>query len=168
MSKNSELRDLFKKHNKDGKEHAKLLQEYFYSNIGDWNKFLEVKERSNLVRREKEREKERIRREMVWSFKPNKKGIQAEGFLVNDGFMIKEGSVAAPYKYDSKDKGVKKYGVLRKELEDNRVIVNNVFCKQYVFASPMAAAVVVFGGWCTQNSWINKDGLCLGDYLGKK
>lgn len=54
------------------------------------------------------------------------------------------------------------YGRLRNELIDNGTIVNNVFCKDYLFKSPSAAAAVVLGRSSNgRKEWVLLDGRSL-------
>ena len=160
----------FMKSGSTNNDSLKLLKEYLNSDVKDWKEFLKQTDRYDMESRGSSfglYSKEDLYR-VVFHFKNNKKGVDAHGYLSENGFVVNRGAKAAEYNYDSKDNGVKKYGVVRRSLEGEGILINGVLKKKYIFSSPLEAGVVLFGSWCTQNVWINEDGIGLGDLLKPK
>jgi hypothetical protein len=91
------------------------------------------------------------------------RGASARGSLTSDGFLVREGSIAAGMVVPSFDGG---YRALRSELIQNGVLVTEGdklrFTQDYPFKSPSAAGSVVRGGSSNGRlEWKTADGRTL-------
>lgn len=77
------------------------------------------------------------------------KGVVAQGFEANQGFIVKEGSQAVGESVPSMQQHVRGMFDLREELIGNGVLANDGglyrFAQDYVFSSPSTAAAVILG-----------------------
>lgn len=87
-----------------------------------------------------------------------KKGTDAMGSIVADGFVVYKGSIAANSVTNSF-----KYNKLRNKLIDTSVIDENfVFVKDYIFSSPSTAASIVLGRSANGlTEWLSEEGVTL-------
>lgn len=103
------------------------------------------------------------------SFKLEGRGIKAQGDLVDDGFIVYNGSEA---KLDTVPSCHDYLINLRNQLIKDKILINNgkhlFFNKNYVFSSPSTAGGVVLGrstnGW---TKWKSKDGKTLDEIKRK-
>lgn len=98
------------------------------------------------------------------------RGADAIGKLVDKGFVVLKGSMAAKEIAQSFPK--QKYYESRQKVINEKVLIeveNQLsFTKDYMFNSPSEAASVVMGRNATgQSDWKLDDGTCLRDYLQK-
>ncbi len=97
------------------------------------------------------------------------KGITARGYLTDEGFVVKQGSLASATANESRSGS---YGALRRRLITQGVmaIVNDdttklSFTVDYSFDAPSAAAAVIIGNNASGNKfWKTSSGQSLGDY----
>lgn len=89
---------------------------------------------------------------------------EAKGYISNNGFIVLKGSKVSETITPSFENGAKSYFLLRKRLNDEGVIENSIFVKDYEFNSPSAASSVVLGRasngtteWKTENKKSIKD-----------
>lgn len=94
----------------------------------------------------------------------NKDGsVLAEGFVDVSGFMVLKGSHVCPIR-GSFEKGQTGYFKLRKKLENDKIIDNGLFTKDWLFNAPSAAAAIIFGrGANGQKEWKTASGIALKD-----
>lgn len=89
--------------------------------------------------------------------------ILAEGFVDASGFVVLKGSHVCSIKKSFED-GQPGYFKLRKKLEEEKIIDNNVFTKDWLFTAPSAAAAIIFGrGTNGKKSWKTEAGFSLED-----
>lgn len=89
---------------------------------------------------------------------------EAKGYVSTKGFMVLKGSPVSDHISESLKKHVKFYAMLRQQLEDSGIIVNNIFQQDYEFKSPSAAADVIKGHSVNGNeAWKTADGTKLKD-----
>lgn len=85
----------------------------------------------------------------------------AQGMLINDGFVVLKGSKMAKGVTNSISKSLEKY---RNSLIKSKKVVDYIFVDDYIFTSPSLAAAIVMGrnanGW---TEWKNKDKKMLKD-----
>ena len=102
------------------------------------------------------------------------KGITANGFPSDEGFVVKQGSDATRQESEGLSGG---YSDLRTELVSQGVLAPKpgeelakyTFTVDYAFAAPSAAAAVVVGSNNNgKKSWKTPEGESLGDYLDKQ
>ena len=90
------------------------------------------------------------------------KDADATGFKSNEGFTVHKGSrvaskVAPAFKNSH-------YAIIREALEQDSIIIDWVFQRDYGFSSPSAAASVVLGNSSNgRDLWKTSDGVKLGD-----
>ena len=90
------------------------------------------------------------------------KNADAIAFKSNEGITVQKGSrvassIAPAFKSSN-------YAIMREALERDRIIIDNVFQRDYGFSSPSAAASVVLGNSSNgRNLWKTADGVKLGD-----
>lgn len=98
-------------------------------------------------------------------FYHNKKGVDARGVSVDEGFVVKQGSKGCKVVMPYLGKGWKQ---LRKELiEDGSLLSESdhlIFTRDVLFASPSAAAAILIGGNRNgRTSWKDAHGTTLAD-----
>ena len=92
------------------------------------------------------------------------KTSDAKGYVSTKGFMVMKGSRVSDHVFDSLKKHMKSYAVLRQQLEDSGIIVEDIFQEDYEFKSPSAAACVVHGRSSNGlTDWRTEDGTKLKD-----
>lgn len=69
----------------------------------------------------------------------------SKGFISAGGFTVVKGSKVSDHLARSFETGAKSYFDLRKKLEDDGIIADGVFLKNYEFSAPSAASSVVLG-----------------------
>ncbi len=87
----------------------------------------------------------------------------AKGFASSGGFTVLKGSVISDHTVASFETRGASYFKLRKRLEENGVVEDRVFQKDYEFNAPSAASAVVLGKTSNGNvDWKTADGKKLG------
>ena len=88
-----------------------------------------------------------------------------KGFISAGGFTVVENSKVSDHLANSFESGSKSYFDLRKKLEDDGIIVNGVFVKNYEFSAPSAASSVILGRSSNgKTSWETQSGKKLSEF----
>ena len=91
-------------------------------------------------------------------------GASAKGFVSSGGFTVVKNSVISDHVTPSFMIQGKTYFNLRNALQEDGVIADRVFVKDYEFNAPSAASAVVLGRSSNgQITWKTKDGVILRD-----
>lgn len=72
-------------------------------------------------------------------------GVEAKGFISAGGFTVLKGSRVSDGISAAFETGGKSYFRLRQQLEDDGIIVERIFQRDYEFSAPSAASAVVLG-----------------------
>ncbi|MBQ3450144.1 MAG: GIY-YIG nuclease family protein [Synergistaceae bacterium] len=91
-------------------------------------------------------------------------GANAKGFVSNGGFTVLKGSVVSDHIVPSFIERGKAYYNQRMKLENDGVISERVFQRDYEFSAPSAASAVILGHTSNGNmDWKSEDGVKLRD-----
>lgn len=91
-------------------------------------------------------------------------GANAKGFVSNGGFTVLKGSLVSTHTVPSMEVHAKSMYKLRNAMEQEGIISDSVFSRDYEFTSPSAASTVVLGRSSNGNvDWKTKDGVKLKD-----
>ena len=91
-------------------------------------------------------------------------GADAKGFISSEGFTVVEGSKISEHISQSFKTHAFGYYKLRLQLENDEIISNGVFKRNYEFKSPSAASAVISGNSSNGNvDWKDEDGVKLKD-----
>lgn len=91
-------------------------------------------------------------------------GASAKGFVSAGGFTVLSGSVISDHIVPSMETKGKSYFNLRNRLEEDSVIVDRTFTRDYEFNAPSAASAVILGHTSNGNvDWKTDDGKKLKD-----
>ena len=92
------------------------------------------------------------------------KVASAKGFLSSGGFTVEAGSRVSDHTVPSFETHMHGYFVLRNQLQEDQVILDGVFQRDYEFSSPTAASSVVLGHASNGvHDWKTEDGVTLKD-----
>ncbi len=91
-------------------------------------------------------------------------GADAKGFLSSNGLTVLKGSKVSDNTVPSLETKGKTYYLLRKRLENDGIIENHIFNRDYEFKAPSAASAVVLGRTSNgNNDWKDSSGKKLKD-----
>lgn len=91
-------------------------------------------------------------------------GANATGFISSGGFTVIKGSIISTHTVPSMEVHAKSMYKLRCAMEDEKIIVDNCFTRDYEFTSPSAASTVILGRSSNGTvDWKSKDGTKLKD-----
>jgi len=86
-------------------------------------------------------------------------GAYATGFLSSGGFTVTKGSIVSTHTVPSMEVHAKGMYKLRCAMEEENILKDNCFTRDYEFTSPSAASTVVLGRSSNGNvDWRTKDG----------
>ena len=90
-------------------------------------------------------------------------GCDAQGIIVPEGILVLKGSkVRHGIAKSFVDSG---YYIIRKKLEDEKILVDDLFVTDYLFSSYAAAASVICGHHSGRSAWSNDAGQTIDEYL---
>ena len=91
-------------------------------------------------------------------------GANAKGFISNGGFTVVKGSAVSTHTVPSMEVHAKSMHKLRNLMEEEKILADGVFTKDYEFTSPSAASTVVLGRSSNGNvDWKTAEGIKLKD-----
>lgn len=91
-------------------------------------------------------------------------GASAKGFVSKAGFTVLKDSVVSDHLAPSLETRGKSYFNLRNALEEDQIIVDRKFIRDYEFSAPSAASAVIMGHTSNgNNDWKTEDGIKLKD-----
>ena len=91
-------------------------------------------------------------------------GVSAKGFVSAGGFTVLSGSMISDHIVPSMETKGKSYFNLRNRLEEDGVIADRIFTRDYEFNAPSAASAVILGHTSNGNvDWKTDDGKKLKD-----
>ncbi len=90
-------------------------------------------------------------------------GCDAQGVIVPEGILVLKGSkVRHGIAKSFVDSG---YYIIRKKLEDEKILIDDLFVTDYLFSSYAAAASVICGHRSGRSAWSNDAGQTIDEYL---
>lgn len=92
--------------------------------------------------------------------------VSAKGFVSSSGFTVLKGSKTSQNVAPQFEDKLKRYGDIRKKLEEKGIVENHLFVNDYEFTSPTQAASVILGYCVSGNAaWKNKKGINLKEMI---